>query len=169
MRTQHSLNMIQASGEDTPHVLAILTDAVFWLNSRGLPTIDPSTLDAVMIPAVARGEVYLAWLNGAAVGTITLQWADPLNWGERPNDAGYIHKLAVIRAAAGNQIGAHMVAWAEDQIIAAGRGYSRLDFPASNPAMHRFYGQLGYELRGEKVINGMTLSLGEKLLGSDRA
>jgi len=161
------LQVLQAAVDDTPHVLAILTDAALWLRSRGIPAWDPAQLDAVMSPAVMRGEVYLAWLNGVAVGTVTLQWADPLFWADRPDDAGYIHKLAVVRAAAGQQIGEHMVVWAEGQISATGRRYSRLDFPANNPAMQRFYARLGYESRGEKVINGMTFSLREKLLGGD--
>src|ERR1700690_3083829 len=100
------LTIVPATSADMETVIAVLTDAVYWLQSRELPTWNLDTLPVVMSSALSRGEVYLARLNDQPVGTVSIQWSDPPFWGERPDDAGYIHKLAVTRAAAGQHIGA---------------------------------------------------------------
>src|SRR5690348_6324808 len=100
------LTINTATSNDMDTVIAILTDAARWLQSRGLATWDPATLPEVMSKPVARGEVYIARLDDHPAATVTVQWSDPFFWGERPDDAGYIHKLAVMRTAAGKKLGA---------------------------------------------------------------
>jgi ribosomal protein S18 acetylase RimI-like enzyme len=159
------LTMTPATAADTDSVIAVLMNAVQWLHSRGLPTWNPNTLPYVMEPLIARGEVYLARINDQPVGTVTVQWSDPAFWGERPDDAGYIHKLAIMRSVAGQQIGAQMVSWAESLIMQHGRPYARLDCHAENPAINRFYQSAGYQVRGIVTVHGVPLNLYEKPLG----
>lgn len=147
---------------ETDIVVGLLTEAALWLQSRGLPTWNPDTLLALMSAAVQRGEVYLARINDQPVGTVSIQWSDPMYWGERPDDAGYIHKLAITRAAAGQRIGVQLLSRAERLIADQERPIARLDCHAENPTINRFYQAVGYQLRGNATIRGVPLSLYEK-------
>jgi hypothetical protein len=71
-----------------------------------------------MEPALSDGRVLLARLNGAVAGTFTLEWTDPL-WTDA-GAAGYVHRLAVRRAAAG--LGARLLAWAGPLCVGAVEG-----------------------------------------------
>lgn len=162
------LTITPATSNDTQTVLAILLDATRWLQSRSLPTWSPNALLPVMAAAIERNEVYLAYLDAQPAGTISIQWTDETYWGERSDDAGYIHKLATLRAVAGQHIGAQMLSWAEDLIEHGGRPYARLDCHATNPAINHFYVMAGYEPRGSLVVpeltGGVMLNLYEKRL-----
>lgn len=153
-----------ATPAETNTVIEILVDAVRWLESRGLPTWSPDVLADIMPAAVDRGEVYLARLDDQPVGTVSIQWSDAVYWGERPDDAGYIHKLAITRAAAGQHVGTQLLDWSERFIAARGRPYARLDCHAANPTINQFYRAAGYELRGTVDVNSPVLNLYEKLL-----
>src|SRR5450432_2822984 len=141
------LTIVPASAEETHAVIAILTEAACWLDSRGLPSWSPDSLQVVMTAAVSRGEVYLARIDDQPVGTISVQWSDPALWGQQPDDAGYVHKLAIVRAAAGQHIGAEMLKWGEGLIAEHGRPYARLDCHAENPTINAFYEAAGYQVR----------------------
>jgi ribosomal protein S18 acetylase RimI-like enzyme len=158
------LTIVPASAEETHAVIAILSEAARWLGSRGLPSWNPDTLPVVMSAAVSRGEVYLARIDDRPVGTISVQWSDPTMWGEQPDDAGYIHKLAIVRAAAGQHIGAEMLTWGEGLIAEHGRRFARLDCHAENPTINAFYEAAGYQLRGGIMFHDVLLNLREKRL-----
>src|SRR2546423_1557214 len=104
--------------------------------------------------AIGRGEVYVAELGGDAVAAVTLLWDDPAYWGERPPDAAYVHKLAVSRACAGRRIGSAIVEWADATAAQNGRRYLRLDCLRDNPGIRTYYENLGFEHRGDLVVNG---------------
>ncbi len=159
-----SLTVCMAAPAETETAIGILAEAARWLQSRGIPTWTPESLPPVIGPAVARGEVYLAWMDDQPVGTVSVQWSDLVFWGERPDDAGYIHKLATARAAAGQQVGARLLAWAENLIAERGRQYARLDCHAENPFINRFYRVAGYQVRGTVTLQGIPMNLCEKWL-----
>jgi ribosomal protein S18 acetylase RimI-like enzyme len=98
------------------------------------------------------------------VGTITLQWSDPVLWNGASPDAGYIHKLAVVRAYAGRKIGEEMLRWAEKQALLAGKKYLRLDCLASNRIIRDYYEKAGYIHKGDISPTGGWASLYEKSL-----
>jgi len=156
------LTIQSATPAETDIVIDILVDAVRWLESRGLPTWSPDGLADTMPNAVRRGEVYLARIDERPVGTVSIQWADPVYWGQRPDNAGYIHKLAIMRAAAGQQIGAQLLAWSEQMIVARDLPFARLDCHAANPFINHFYQAAGYKSRGTVVTNNRLLNLYEK-------
>ncbi|MCI4355289.1 MAG: GNAT family N-acetyltransferase, partial [Thermoplasmata archaeon] len=85
-----------AGSDDLGTVLAILSAASMWERSHGIedPWPYPFPADRVT-PSIERGEVFLATRAGDPVATINLSWHDPRFWGERPPDAGYVHRLAV--------------------------------------------------------------------------
>jgi ribosomal protein S18 acetylase RimI-like enzyme len=96
-----------------------------------------------------REELFVAEIGGKIIGTLTLQWSDPMFWGEQPPDAGYIHRLAVRRDHAGTGLGAALVDWAAVQVRARGRTSLRLDAPADNVRLGELYERLGFVYRGD--------------------
>jgi len=113
---------------------------------------------------IRQKEVFLARIRNDVVGTITLQWSDPVFWnGARP-DAGYVHKFAVVRAHAGRKIGEEMLRWAEKQALLAGKNYLRLDCLASNRIIRDYYEKAGYIHKGDTSPTGWSASLYEKPL-----
>jgi ribosomal protein S18 acetylase RimI-like enzyme len=133
-------------------VLDILVEAAHWQTARGLTQWFPELFTIVLRAEIERqigaGEVYLARIDGEAVGTLTLQWADEPVWGPQPDDAGYVHRLAVRRGQAGRGIGRALLDWAGARCAAEGRAYLRLDTMSSNADLRAHYERLGFEFRG---------------------
>lgn len=159
--------VIQVQVSEAETVIEILKDAANWLRSRDINTWDPDEFEPIIFPGIERGDVYLAKLNGQPVGTFILQWEDPDFWGERPDDAGYLHKVAVARSAAGQNIGTRIVKAAEKLVRAKGRPYLRLDCQRDNPKINQFYRQFGFEFRGTGRTRVVDVNLYEKYLGNE--
>jgi GNAT superfamily N-acetyltransferase len=140
----------------------LLDEATVWVGERGYEQWPLPFPQEEIEAAIGRGEVYVAVLAGDVVATVTLLWDDALHWGERPPDAAYVHKLAVSRAHAGRWIGHAIVGWADAAAADNGRSYLRLDCHRTNPGIRRYYEELGFEHRADKVINGRDLSLYER-------
>lgn len=141
----------RASLGDLDLAVSILTEAAEWtVNIGGPPTWPRPFPPGILLPSIARGELFLVE-SGAneTMGTVTLQWEDPTFWGEQPPDAGYVHRLAVRRAFAGQGIGNRILGWAEDEVRAARRKFLRLDCAADNPRIRAYYEALGFRFISE--------------------
>jgi GNAT superfamily N-acetyltransferase len=143
-------------------VAALLDEATVWVGERGYEQWPLPFPHDEIAAAIERGEVYVAELDGDAVATVTLLWEDPRYWGERPPDAAYVHKLAVSRACAGRRIGNQIVEWADATAAANGRRFLRLDCLQENPGIRTYYENLGFEHRGDLVVNGRGMSIYER-------
>ncbi len=142
----------------------LLTDAARWTIERGLPNAwpVPFPLDSVR-SQIELGEVYLALGPGdVPLATVTLQWSDPRFWGERPPDAGYVHRLATRRTRGHEGWGARLLDWAEDRVAERGRGYVRLDCLAANAGLRRYYTGLGFRTAGTLTIRELDYALLER-------
>jgi len=136
-----------------------------WLGSRGLPSRWGSALVRErFLSQIRQGEVFLARIGDDVVGTITLQWSDPVFWNGASPDAGYIHKFAVVRDYAGRKIGEEMLRWAENRAVQSGKKFLRLDCLASNRNIRAYYEKAGYLHKGDASPIGWTASLYEKPL-----
>ncbi len=75
-------NILLAKENEVDLVLEILNEAAEWLGSMGLPSrwrlVNLAREN--FLDRTRRGEVFLAKLGGETVGTITLQWSDPIFW-----------------------------------------------------------------------------------------
>lgn len=152
-----------AQPADLDTVLAILEEAARWLAGKGIDQWRPGSFPRQSIAdAIARGEVILARLGEEAVGTLTLQWSDELFWGAGPPDAGYLHKLAIRRAFAGQELGRSLLGWTERTVAAAGKQYLRLDCTGENEALCAYYERAGFAPRGERQGRGWRVRLYEK-------
>jgi ribosomal protein S18 acetylase RimI-like enzyme len=150
------LDVRRAGLADVDEIVATLSEAARWLLSRRIRQWpDPFPRERVE-RLVRRGDFYLARLDGETVATLALQWADPAFWGEQPDDAGYVHALAVRRTHGGRGLGARLLDWAEAEVVARGRAFLRLDCLAENDALRRYYEQLGFEPRGEVAVDDIV-------------
>jgi len=158
--------LAKATVDDAETVADILEDAAVWLWGRGIRQWVPGTGDdAALAARIARGEVYLARHGGDPAATLTLQWRDEETWGPMPDDAGYVHGLAVRRLYGGRGLGRALLAWAEDRARAAGRAYLRLDCMAKNAALRAYYEGAGFTERMD-VPHDDWSALYEKRVGS---
>jgi ribosomal protein S18 acetylase RimI-like enzyme len=150
------LDVRRAGLADVDEIVAVLSEAARWLLSRGIRQWpDPFPRERVE-RLVRRGDFYLARLGREPVATLALQWSDPTFWGEQPDDAGYVHALAVRRTQAGRGLGARLLDWAEAEVVASGREFLRLDCLAENDALRRHYEGQGFEPRGEVAVDDLV-------------
>jgi ribosomal protein S18 acetylase RimI-like enzyme len=161
------LDVRRAGPADVDEVVAMLSEAARWLLSRGIQQWpDPFPRERVE-RLVRRGDFYVALLDGEPVATLALQWADPAFWGDQPDDAGYVHGLAVRRTHGGRGLGAMLLDWAEAEVGARGREFLRLDCLAENRALRRYYEEQGFEPRGEVAVDDFVAMRFERRCASE--
>jgi ribosomal protein S18 acetylase RimI-like enzyme len=162
------VNIRRCQAQDVAAVAELLDEATAWVGERGYEQWPLPYPREDLSAAIERGEVYLAELDGEPVATVTLLWDDPQYWGDRPPDAAYVHKLAVSRACAGQRIGSAIVEWADATAARAGRDFLRLDCLRDNPGIRAYYERLGFEYRGDLVVNDRGMSIYERPVRSRR-
>ena len=161
------LDVRRAGLAEVDEIVAMLSEAACWLLSRGIRQWpDPFPRERVE-RLVRRGDFYVARLDGEPVATLALQWADPAFWGDRQDDAGYVHALAVRRTHGGRGLGAKLLDWAEAEVGACGREFLRLDCLAENGALRRYYEEQGFEPRGEVAVDDFVAMRFERRCASE--
>jgi len=144
-------------------VAGLLDEATVWVNDLGFSQWPLPFPRDQLAAAIGRGEVYVVESeDGEGVATVSMLPDDPEYWGDQPPDAFYVHKLAVRRDQAGRGIGAAIVEWANAEAAEAGREFLRLDCLADNPGIRDYYEDLGFEHRGDLVLDGRKMSLYER-------
>jgi GNAT superfamily N-acetyltransferase len=160
-----SVRVRPARADEVDVVLDVLADAAEWLRARGIDQW-PERFDADWVmPAIERGETWLAVREseGEVVGTLVVQWEDPIFWAGYPADAGYVHRLAVRRH--GDGLGARLLQWAEKHVAAAGKPFLRLDCVAWNGPLRAYYERAGYEHVGDVVVGPYIQARYQKRVG----
>lgn len=155
--------MRRARPDDIEVVLAVLGDAARWLRDRGVEQWPDRFPAEWVMPAIERGETWLAEVDGETVGTLVVQWDDPIFWAGYPADAGYLHRLAVSRPGRGH--GGPLLRWAERHATVNGKAFLRLDCVASNAALCAYYERAGYARVGDVTVDEYTQARYEKHVG----
>jgi predicted N-acetyltransferase YhbS len=157
------VNVRRARQEDAGTVAALLDEATVWVNDLGFSQWPLPFPADQLSAAIDRGEFYVVESeDDEPVATVALLDDDPVYWGKQPPDAFYVHKLAVRRDHAGRGIGAAIVEWANAEAAEAGREFLRLDCLGDNPGIRDYYEDLGFEHRGDLVLDGRNMSLYER-------
>ena len=157
------MNVKRARHEDADTVAELLDEATVWVGELGFEQWPLPFPRDELAEAIDRGEVYVVeGEDDEPVATLVLLQEDPQYWGDRPQDAFYLHKFAVRRDRAGRGIGAAVVEWANAEAAEAGREFLRLDCLCDNPRIRDYYEDLGFEHRGDLVLNGRNMSLYER-------
>jgi protein-tyrosine phosphatase len=88
------------------------------------------------------------------VATVALSWSDPMFWGPRPPDAGYVHRVAVSSAFTALGLGSRILDWAAGRVVDQGRSWLRLDCAADNTSLRAYY-----EARGFRCVDEIDIHL----------
>lgn len=148
------IQILQASPEQAHLAVEILLEAVYWLNAKGEPLWQPDELPLEKFVATAeRGELFLAFLEGEAVGTLTFQLEDKPFWPKlKYGESTFFHKVAVRRRVAGQGIARAMIEWAIERSRALGVSHLRMDTAFARPKLRAFYEDLGFVYAGDKMV-----------------
>lgn len=160
------LKIRPATLADLPTVMAIIGEAAAWLEAKGIsqwPSPPNEHWWRRTAGHVADGEVYLAFRDGEAVGTLRLTWSDPY-WDDEGTPAGYVHTMAIRNHVRGHGIGAKLLAWAIARIRDRGRRLVRLDCLASNSRLRHYYEEQGFVYRGQVTDRDYLAALYELTL-----
>jgi len=150
----------RAGPGDIEVVLAVLADAARWLRERDTEQWPDRFPVKWVMPAIERGETWLAEVDGETVGTLVVQWEDTVFWAGFPADAGYLHRLAVRRP--GNGQGRGLLQWAERHAASNGKAYLRLDCVAWNAPLRAYYERAGYHHLDDVTVGEYTQARYEK-------
>jgi hypothetical protein len=145
---------------------AIIEEVAAWGASEGFPSWAPGSFtgpDSIGMSRlrgdIATNGLYLVWRGGSALGTFSLLERDLLFWPSAGDEALYLHRFAIRRAAAG--AGRHVVAWCLQEAQRRGRAYVRLDCLTGNPGIRRYYERFDFTVVDETVLDGTRYSLYE--------
>lgn len=142
------MEIVRATPDQIDIVASIMEAGSAVQRAHGFPGWPSPISHQGILSRFAIGEVFLAYLDGEAVGTFSLQCSDPDFWGEQQDDALYLHKLATRHCVRGRGVGLAMLRWAEQYTRDRGKTYLRLDTLATNHILCRYYEQAGYIDRG---------------------
>ena len=124
-----TLVIARAGMAAVPEADALIREAASWLIAKGEPLWGPNETSFDELQRVARaGELVMGRIEGEAATCMYLHDEDRLFWPhDRPEEAFYIHRLAVARKFAGRGCAQAMLCWAEDEVRARKRRFLRLD------------------------------------------
>jgi len=138
----------------------IATEAAEWLIGKGEPLWDADDVGPEAFrPRIETGELHLARVDGAAVGTMMLQFEDEVCWPDKPKgEALYVHRLAVRRSAAGRGVAQAMMTFAKRRTIEEGRRYLRLDAATERPKLRAVYESFGFIFHSDFQVGRFTIA-----------
>ena len=146
------LDVTPATPDEIGIVAGLLEDAAAWVREQGVLDQWPLTFNPEWLAAgIRRKQTWLARDEDQVVGTITLNWSDPLWTDLGPTDvAGYVHRLTARRGARG--LCAALLDWAAGEIQARGRDLLRLDCVTWNTRLNQYYLDAGFAPMGPVSI-----------------
>jgi GNAT superfamily N-acetyltransferase len=123
------LTIARAGPEAVAETDVLIREAADWLAAKGEPLWGPNETSYDALVEVARaGELVTGRVVGALAACMYLHDEDRLFWPRaKPEEAFYIHRLAVARKYAGQGFAQAMLNWAEAEACAKARPYLRLD------------------------------------------
>ncbi|MFJ4409235.1 MULTISPECIES: GNAT family N-acetyltransferase [unclassified Streptomyces] len=143
------LHIRAARLDELGQVEDLLREASAWLAARGIDQWQfPPHRDRIT-RALENGDVFLAVVGERPIATLQLDaHADPEFWTaeDRPDDALYVHRMAVTRGSAGAGVGGALLNWAAVRAATAGKSWLRLDAWKDNHGLHRYYEAEGFTL-----------------------
>ena len=150
----------QATPQDVEIVADILKEAARWLKQVGMPLWQEGELESSrIVPDVNAGLFFLAEYSGDSAGTLKFQLDDPVVWPDaRPQDAAYIHRLAVRRQFAGTGLSTDLLFWAVERTHALRRRFLRLDCDASRPRLRALYERFGFRYHSDAQVGPYVVS-----------
>ena len=139
---------------DVADSLSIMREACQWLHDIGQPMWHAEELTRRRLRNPADEFVVMRdTATGNSIATMLLSYHDPFFWPDvLPNASGFVHKLAVRRAYAGQGHGERLLAYAADTCQANGVHALRLDTDPHRPGLCALYERAGFVCVGMKAV-----------------
>ena len=154
----------EATEADYQGISEILDEACRWLAEQGIRQWTAPFGEDYIRHKIAGREFHVITLAGQPVGVFRLLWSDAVFWGDVPDDAAYIHTLAVRRAYAGQGIGQRAIEWASGRARQQSRKYLRLDCMAGSQPLKSYYERLGFTPVGTRNVRDFQVTLMQRPL-----
>lgn len=153
-----SFTMHQATEKDREHILTLLTETANWFKSKGSSQWS-GLLDGIdthnTANAIERGDVFVCKNNSTIAGMVMLLQT-PSEWDrnlwklqDEDNTSLYLHRLAINRKYANENLGQSILNWCKTSIQFKGKDKIRLDCIANNEFLNDFYQRAGFTYMGE--------------------
>jgi len=159
---------IRISTGEVDTAISIMRECAEWLVARGQKLWEPADLirDNIL-SGITPENIHVAYLNDEPMGTMILQWHDPIFWEQiPPNVSGFVHKLAVRRKFSGQGVAGVLLRHAENECRKNKIDWLRLDCDDDRPKLKQLYASNGFIHAGVKPFRHFTVSLFEKHLGT---
>ena len=159
-KIQNDYSMRQAKESDTENVMKLLIETAKWFQANG-STQWNELLDGVDShqtgDAIKQGKVFICKKNAEIDGMVMLLQS-PSEWDKAlwaldendPNDAVYLHRLAISRKFANQQVGKAILHWCKTLIHFKNKEKLRLDCIADHPFLNQYYVESGFDYKGER-------------------
>ena len=118
-----------------------------WLvdNGQEMWGMDDLTLDN-LVDDYTRDNCYIMYVDTIPAATFILQWEDPLYYGDVPvGTAGFIHKVAIRRIFAGQNLFLPMLDFCRTESRKRGVREIQLETDATRPKLMAFYERYGFQ------------------------
>ncbi len=146
------VEIVRAKSDDVEIVSSILQEVADWLIAKGDKLWERDELSAVKIKEqVENGMYWLAKVDDEFAGCVRYQLEDNEYWDDVPHtDSAFVHRVAVRRKFAGQDISKELIEWAKHKAKADGKNYLRLDC-AKREKLCKLYESYGFVFHSEKV------------------
>ncbi|MBN1188970.1 MAG: GNAT family N-acetyltransferase [Dehalococcoidales bacterium] len=160
----------KAGFEEIDTVLTLLKEAALWLREKKIDYwqewIEPPAYFVDWIKqGFSKNQFFLVEKAGKAIGCFRLQWEDEMFWGQREEQAGYVHSFTVSRDLAGRGIGYQVLSLVETLCRENGKNILRLDCGAWVPGIRKYYEGYGFKPFCEADVVNKKWILYEKKTG----
>ena len=144
-----------ATNEETEQIIMLLKQVAEWLKANGIDQWDfseSSGNDENIRQSIQNQETYSVKKDGEMIATFTLTqkqslW-DKWLWGDKQDQAVYLHKFALNPSEIGSGLGKELLQWIEHDTKQKGFNTVRLDCIENNIKLNQFYTRCGYEKQG---------------------
>jgi ribosomal protein S18 acetylase RimI-like enzyme len=157
----------EATEADHGAIREILGEACRWLADQGIRQWTVPFGEDYIRRKIAGREFHLVNLAGAPVGVFRLLWSDFEFWGNAPDNAAYIHTLAVLRKYAGRGVTQRVIAWVAERAKEQGKEYLRLDCMAGNQRLRDYYERLGFTPVGARTVRDFQVTLFQRPIADE--
>lgn len=156
----HTLMTFTYRNDQPDLAIDILREVGQWLidNDRQLWNVDALTPEN-LLDAYTTGNLYVMYADRGddppePAAVFILQWEDPLYWPDVPaNTSGFIHKLAIRRPFAGQNLFAAIIDFCRDECFRRDIRLLQLETDATRPKLMQFYERHGFQRTYQRQIH----------------
>jgi GNAT superfamily N-acetyltransferase len=145
--------------------IQVMREVGQWCIDAGLPMwkLEELTREALLRHPPGESDFRVLRVGSEPAAAMILVWRDETFWpGVAEGDSGFIHKLCVRRAFAGQGLSARMVEAAAAECRARRAGFLRLDTDVRRPPLCRLYEGMGFVRVGRRAVGGKDYALYER-------